>query len=302
MDGVGAADTSHMSLPKTSALMVAVFVILLAPAAHAQGLPGGGVGDLPGGVTDAVGGTTGGVTGTVGGTTSGVTETVGDTTGGVTDTVDGTTGGVTDAVGGTTGGVTDTVGDTTGGVTDTVDETTSGDAVEETTGGVTKTVEQVAGGNGNGGNNPVHETVTGLTGRGTDSNPSSDQGAQQGMSSPAGARGWIDGTKVMDDFKFASPLNAVSSLAAMLEGAIRDLTAIGSVSGAPGWAAGEPEGESFFAVAGRAAEKAAKALAFPLALAVIVAGFLMAQGRIGRKDPKLVLAPIDASSETLSFE
>lgn len=292
MDGVGAADTSHMSLTKTSALMVAVFVILLAPAAHAQGLPGGGIGDLPGGVTDAVGDVTGGVT-----------ETVGDTTGGVTDTVDGTTGGVTDAVGGTTGGVTDTVGDTTGGVTDTVDETTSGDPVEETTGGVTKTVEQVAGGNGNGGNNPVHETVTGLTGRGTDSNPSSYEDAQQGMSSPAAARGWIDGTKVMDDFKFASPLNAVSSLAAMLEGAIRDFTAIGSVPGTPGWsAAAEPEGESFFAVAGRAAETAAKALAFPLALVVVVVGFLMAQGRIGRKDPKLALAPLDASSETLSFE
>lgn len=281
-----------MSLTKTSALMVTVFVILLAPGAHAQELPGGGVGDLPGGVTDTVGGVTGGVTGTVG-----------DTTGGVTDTVGGTTGGVTDTVGGTTGGITDTVGDTTGGVTDTVEETTGDatDAVEETTGGVTNAVGQVAGGNGTGSNHPIRETINDLIG-GTDANPSSDEGAQRGMS-PGAAKGWINGTKVMDNVKYASPLNALNSLTATLEDLLQDFAATRSVPGSLEWGfAAGPESESFFAAAGRAAAAAAKAIAFPLALALLVAAFLMAQGRIGRKDPKLVLAPLDTSSDTLSFE
>jgi hypothetical protein len=303
--------------------MVAVFVILLAPAAHAQGLPGGGIGDLPGGVTDNVEGTTGGVT-----------ETVGDATGGVTDTVGGITDGATGTVGDTAGGVTDTVEETTGGVTDTVEETTGGvtDTVEETTGGVTNTVEQVTGGNGNGGNNnPVHETISGLTGRGTGSNSYSngtsslvealfgggpnapsltdipphliadlvDEGAQHGMT-PAAAEGWINGTKVMDD---VSPLHALSSLTAMFEDVLQDFAATRSVPGSLEWSfAPEPQGESFFAAAGRAAATAAKAIAFPLALALLVVAFLIAQGRIGRKDPKLVLAPLDASSDTLTFE
>ncbi len=41
-----------------------------------------------------------------------------------------------------------------------------------------------------------------------------------------------------------------------------------------------------------AAIGAAKRLAFPLALALIVIGFVMVQNRIDRKDPKLALAPI----------
>ncbi len=52
---------------------------------------------------------------------------------------------------------------------------------------------------------------------------------------------------------------------------------------------------------GRAAVEAAKKLAFPLALVAAVAAFLMIQGRLDRKDPKLAGAPVDADEEKLSF-
>jgi len=46
--------------------------------------------------------------------------------------------------------------------------------------------------------------------------------------------------------------------------------------------------------------QAAEALAFPLALAVIVLLFVAVQNRIDRKDPKLALAPI--APDLLRFE
>jgi hypothetical protein len=304
-----------MTLGRTSASLVALFVILLAPAANAQGLPGGG-GGLPGGVTDTVEGTTGEVTDAVGGTTGEVTDTVDETTGGVTDTVGETTGGVTDTVEETTGGVTDTVEETTGGVTEPVEETTGGvtNTVDETTGGVIDTVEETTGGGGDsdsysGGTSSLVDALFG-----SGSTPPSlaeipphlipdivEEGGQNGMT-PAAAEGWIDGTKVMGN-DFATPLHALASLAASFEDLFYDFAVTSSVPGSSAWnLAADSSGDSFFAVAGRAAAMAAKAIAFPLALALLVVGFLMAQGRIGRKDPKLVLAPLDTSSDTLTFE
>lgn len=49
------------------------------------------------------------------------------------------------------------------------------------------------------------------------------------------------------------------------------------------------------------AREATKQLAFPLALTLIVAGFLAIQGRLDRRDPKLVLAPVDSEQDFLSF-
>jgi hypothetical protein len=49
----------------------------------------------------------------------------------------------------------------------------------------------------------------------------------------------------------------------------------------------------------RGAVALAKTVAFPLALILLVLGFLLIQGRIDRKEPKLVLAPI--GSEYLTF-
>jgi hypothetical protein len=47
---------------------------------------------------------------------------------------------------------------------------------------------------------------------------------------------------------------------------------------------------------------AVKALSFPLALALLVAGFLLVQGRLDRRDPKLTLAPLDSKHDLQSFE
>jgi hypothetical protein len=48
-------------------------------------------------------------------------------------------------------------------------------------------------------------------------------------------------------------------------------------------------------------EDAAKRFAFPLALAGLVAGFLLVQGRLDRRDPKLAVAPIVARDDVVSF-
>jgi hypothetical protein len=47
------------------------------------------------------------------------------------------------------------------------------------------------------------------------------------------------------------------------------------------------------------AVKLARTVAFPIALALLVIGFLLVQGWIDRKDPKLALAPV--GSEYLTF-
>lgn len=51
-----------------------------------------------------------------------------------------------------------------------------------------------------------------------------------------------------------------------------------------------------------AAVESAKKLAFPLALTVMVVGFLMVQGRVDRKDPKLALAPVTVEHDLLNFQ
>jgi hypothetical protein len=51
-------------------------------------------------------------------------------------------------------------------------------------------------------------------------------------------------------------------------------------------------GPSLFGRIGGAAAEAAKQVAFPLALALVVVAFLMVQNRLDRRDPKLASAPI----------
>jgi hypothetical protein len=308
-----------MKLKKSLAAACFLAVFLVAPAALAQGLPSG---DLTGGVTDGVTDKIGGVTDTVDGTTGGVTDTVDGVTDGVTDTVDETTGGGT-------GGVTDTVDDTVDGVTDNVDETTGGaiDNVEETTGGVTNTVGNVTGGgsnnnnSGSGGHNAHHvgslsnggsSLLDGLLGNTNVVPPSLadipanliddlvDKAASKGLT-PAAAEGWIEGKKMMDANAYSTPLSSVLSLTTLFENTALDFAQTTQVGGSRAQADGASDG-SFFANAGQMAIEAAKTIAFPLALALLAVGFLMAQGRFGRKDPKLVLAPIDTRDESLTFE
>ena len=51
-------------------------------------------------------------------------------------------------------------------------------------------------------------------------------------------------------------------------------------------------GPSLFGRIGEAAAQAAKQVAFPLALVIVVVAFLMVQNRLDRRDPKLAEAPI----------
>ena len=59
--------------------------------------------------------------------------------------------------------------------------------------------------------------------------------------------------------------------------------------------------EAPFSGLAQAAGEAAKKLAFPLALTLMVLGYLVVQGRIDGRDEKLALAPIDADQDLLSF-
>ncbi|MBA2724489.1 MAG: hypothetical protein H0U53_00730, partial [Actinobacteria bacterium] len=47
--------------------------------------------------------------------------------------------------------------------------------------------------------------------------------------------------------------------------------------------------------------EAAKLFAFPLALTLLVVGFMLIQNKIDKKDPKLALAAVDTTDELLSF-
>ena len=51
-----------------------------------------------------------------------------------------------------------------------------------------------------------------------------------------------------------------------------------------------------------AVAESGRRLAFPMALGVAVAMFLLVQGRIDRRDPKLALAPVDSRHDVLSFK
>ena len=59
--------------------------------------------------------------------------------------------------------------------------------------------------------------------------------------------------------------------------------------------------ESVIAQIGRVAGEAIEKAAFPIALMLLVGGFLMVQNRIDRKDPKLALAPVDSERDLLIF-
>ena len=291
------ADKKGMTLKKAAlaALSAGLMVLLLAPAALAQELPGtGAVGDATGGVTDTIGDATGGVTDTIGDTTG----TVGDTTGGTidntTDTIDNTTG-------------TDT-GGTIDNTTDTIDNTTGTD----TGGTIDKTVDSSTGGGGStsGGGATLDDLLGGGTGDGTptleDISPGVideilDKGAALGLS-PAAAEGWVEGKKVMDPVAIGRTAAALVSIGNLVEDFASGIVESDAFGSGTDMTLSSSNRESFFADAGRAAVTAAKALAFPVALALLVVGFLAVQGRIGRKDPKLVLAPVSATEDTLTFE
>ncbi|HEX2196357.1 MAG TPA: hypothetical protein VHJ76_05465 [Actinomycetota bacterium] len=52
----------------------------------------------------------------------------------------------------------------------------------------------------------------------------------------------------------------------------------------------------------RTAGEAVKTFAFPLSLTILVLIFLLIQGEIDRRDPKLAFAPVDSSKDMVFFE
>lgn len=272
-------------------MMIGWFVA--APAASA-----GGIGDDIGG---AVGNATGTATDTVNDTVGSTTDTVGDTAGSAGGTVGDTTGNVTGGGGGDGGGSgTGTVTDTIGGVTGTTDTVTGGG-----TGGITS-----GGGSGSG------DSVSG-SGSGSGSTSGSQGGSGSGTSSGPGqptttitlpdgstievpvlTGGSIDGRKVFTSDRVEGLSPDAAALKGRRAGFVESDTVAGDVSRT---VMGSESETSFLDDAARAAVQAAKKLAFPMTLVVIVGIFVVGHGRIGRKDPKLILAPVDNEEEALTF-
>ena len=302
---------------RKSALIALTAVALLAlgalaPAASAQvstsQIPGT---DAVGTVTDSVGTVTGG-----GGDSDGSTSGGG---GGGSDPVGGTVDPVAGGTGGTVGGTVDTVTDTTSGTTDkatggvgTVVDSTSG-TVKDTTDQTKKTIENTTNETGTAVNTAVNgagDTVRDAGG--TVTNPLMNVKDPQGRD-PKG-----DGKVTARESNLGPGAGNTRSkyggelAAERASHKIADRTKAGSlaapdkksrtnISAVPA-SASAPLREGFITQLAQAATEAAEKLAFPLGLALMVGAFLMLQGRIDRKDAKLVLAPIDSEQDLLSFQ
>lgn len=84
-----------------------------------------------------------------------------------------------------------------------------------------------------------------------------------------------------------------------------DLTGGGSGTSGGSDATGDASSGSIaasIAELARTAGEAVKTFAFPLSLTVLVVIFLLIQGEIDRRDPKLAFAPVDSSKDMVHFE
>jgi hypothetical protein len=262
---------------------------MLAPAALAQvstsQIPGGdAVGTVTDTVTDTVsGGGSGDTSSGGGGVTAPVTNVVDSTT----DTADKATGGGVGTVVDTT---TETVKDTSEQTQKTVDNTTS-----ETGTTVHNTVNDT---------NDLGGSVTNplLNAQDPKAKESNENQTASGGQRTVGARS--DNKKAAYQGEFAG--DRTFRKAGERRGKFGSLAAAekknrnNTISATPAYAEA-PERETFITQLAQAATEAAEKLAFPLGLALMVGAFLMVQGRIDRKDAKLVLAPIDSEQDLLSF-
>lgn len=315
------ADNQDMTGKRALASLSIVFLLTLAaaPVAHAQGVPDTGA------VTEAANGATDAVTDTTNEATDTATETVDETTDTVDNATGGATEGVTDTVDDAAGSAGETAGNTAGNAGNTVTNATGGGGNDNGGGGsggvsltdqVTNTVKDVTGQNGGGGGGSTSEVINGLLGGGSTNGNGTpdlrgltpdlvddlvDEASNFGLS-PVAAEGWIEGKAVYGADAYKDPALVLASLTGLLEDFASDFAAKSSTADGELQFSTNGAGNSLFAGAGRVAVAAAKALAFPLALAIGVLGFLMIQGRIGRKDPKLALAPVDTTEESLIFE
>ena len=198
------------------------------------------------------------------------------------DTVDGTAG----SEGGVVDQVTDTVDRTneqTGqAVDDTVDDATdvAGDAAKGRISPLDETLKETAGRVGG-----VVDSILGQSseGQGRERRDTSDGSAVSGSGTDRRvAAGGIDG--------FVSAEGASSFLSS-------SDTAPGSEAVRTTPASLRSPSESLIESIGEVLPR----IAFPAALLILVAGYLVVQGRVDRTDPKLALAPIDMEQEFLSF-
>lgn len=257
----------------TFALMLCMMVsVWLAPSAHAQ--LGGGIGDAVGGIGDAVGGGSGDGSGSGGGIVGEITDGL---EGGSNDS--GSDGGTTEegsGGGGLVGGIVD-------GIKETVDS--GKDSVDEVTKETTETVGNVGGGLVGTVDETVDKVKKTLTGTGTKKQRNTRPEGRRDTSSPTG-----DADVLAHTYAGALEADGKAVSTAIAEGKTFSAEPTSAISN-----------ESVVSQIGRIASEAAEQVAFPLALTLLVIGFLMVQNRIDRKDPKLALAPVDSEHDLLSF-
>lgn len=242
-----------------------------------------------------------------------VNDTANDATGSGSDTTDDATDTVDNATGGATKPVTDPVDDAVDKATNTASD--PGNKVD----GVKTVVEEVAkdpAGTIEDPMNPVKDAVDAVTG-GNRRNPVEETVNQtvgevgSVVDGVLGSRGSAPkGSKV----RYVPPPTV---LAGGLDGFISGGDATGSSFGGPSSSVTTDSDGSSAAAANDAARSSAEPsvvdkliesareilpkVAFPMILLVLVAGFLVVQGRVDRNDPKLALAPLDVEQEFLSF-
>jgi hypothetical protein len=260
----------------------------IAPAASAQvpvvpdpvGAVGGGVG---GGTVPGTGSGGGVVVPPIVTPPGTVTDPGSDPVGDVVDTVNNGSGG-----GGSGGGVVDKVTDTVNGTVHNADQASGGSV-----GGAKETIDKAAGGvtEGSPAENPLGGFGHGGH-KGSLDGPNAGSGSAHNgsASSAAGSNGTLGShTFKSTQLHGLDPKNRTHPLA--------DRTLVASAT-----TTSASEHTPILTQLAQAAIEAAGRVAFPLALGLMVVAFLMVQGRIDRKDAKLVLAPIDAEQELLSFQ
>jgi uncharacterized protein YjbJ (UPF0337 family) len=214
---------------------------------------------------------------------------VDDTLGGILDETAGAVEETVGGVGGTVGEVEETVQETVGGVQETVggvQETVGGvqETAEKTVGDVTKEVGDTAAN--------VGQSASDLVGSGTQSSGGSPAGSSAGPFD-LGGEGSGTRTEGMLTREFARGLGVPAIF--LTDGTV-DVSEIFTQPTSGGAAA---ETGSSGGVAGVLAE-IAKKIAFPLALVLVLGGFLLLHSRLDRSDPKLASAPRDTN--LLHFE
>ena len=194
------------------------------------------------------------------------------------DTVEETVDENTGPEGGTVDQVTDAVGDTAG---------TAGNSVDETTDETTDTLSEATGGrlddvinDGAGKVGGVVDSLLGKDGKRSPRKSNSETTLSDRTQVPSGG---------LDGFVNGLALTPGSTAAALI------------ASSAANERSPEVAPSSALQRLIESVGDIAPQVAFPLALILLVAAFLVVQGRVDRSDPKLALAPVDIDQDYLSF-